>query len=234
VLSYKTDDGKLLFAQSGGHRAWLWASPDADETSVVDRMKDLIALLGDAVLPGVSAAPDTGERFARLYAEANSASYCRLMTIEAYECPVIHYPHGVKGTVRKAAAGDETTVAEYFAGFSEAAYGIPVEPSSQLEEAKGAIASGNLYLRIVDGEPVSMANIAHRSPRHGRINAVYTPGEHRKKGYASATVAELCAILEAEGLTPMLYADAANPDANRAYRKIGFQARGEIAEIRFE
>ncbi|WP_237690796.1 GNAT family N-acetyltransferase [Paenibacillus caui] len=39
-----------------------------------------------------------------------------------------------------------------------------------------------------------MASIAHRSPRHARINGVYTPPSLRRQGYASAIVAGLCSI----------------------------------------
>ncbi|MNR60825.1 FR47-like protein [compost metagenome] len=78
-----------------------------------------------------------------------------------------------------------------------------------------------------------MARIAHRSPRHGRINDVYTPPAERKKGYASAIVAELCSILEGESLQPMLYADQGNPDSNRVYRNIGFMENGIVVDIKF-
>ncbi|EHB65870.1 MULTISPECIES: GNAT family N-acetyltransferase [Paenibacillus] len=65
------------------------------------------------------------------------------------------------------------------------------------------------------------------------INAVYTPKEEWKKGYASVLVAELGLLLNREGLTPMLYADQANSDSNRVYRNIGFTSCGTIAEIAF-
>lgn len=96
------------------------------------------------------------------------------------------------------------------------------------------IATGNLYLWIVDDRPVAMANIAHRSPRHGRINAVYTSPSFRKNGYGSAIVAQLCAKLEEGGLTAMLYADLKNPTANKIYIHIGFIPCGKVMDIKFD
>ncbi|WP_339320303.1 GNAT family N-acetyltransferase [Paenibacillus sp. FSL R10-2734] len=126
------------------------------------------------------------------------------------------------------------TVAEFLAGFSEGAYGATVDPASQILAAEAIIETGNLYLWFVDSPPVSMANIAHRSPRHARINAVYTPAIFRKKGYASAIVAELCSLLESECLEPMLYADLKNPDSNKVYQNIGFVGRGKVIDIKFK
>ncbi|MEH7353475.1 GNAT family N-acetyltransferase [Neobacillus drentensis] len=78
-----------------------------------------------------------------------------------------------------------------------------------------------------------MANISHRTAKYGRINAVFTPIEFRKNGYASALVAELCVILEKEKLVPMLYADISNPASNKVYQNIGFLKSGKITEIEF-
>ncbi|GGH86363.1 GNAT family N-acetyltransferase [Saccharibacillus endophyticus] len=78
-----------------------------------------------------------------------------------------------------------------------------------------------------------MANMAPASPRYRRINEVYTPREFRKKGYASALVSDICLRLNAEGITPVLYADCANPDSNGVYRKIGFKENGRLLDTRF-
>ncbi|MNF12189.1 FR47-like protein [compost metagenome] len=79
-----------------------------------------------------------------------------------------------------------------------------------------------------------MANIAHQTSRHARVNDVYTPSAHRKKGYASAIVAEICSQLLHEEVTPMLYADAKNPVSNKVYQSIGFVEVGRIADIKFD
>jgi len=79
-----------------------------------------------------------------------------------------------------------------------------------------------------------MANISHCFAKYGRINAVFTPTQLRKNGYASALTAEMCAILKKEKLVPMLYADICNPASNEVYQNIGFIKSGKITEIKFQ
>lgn len=136
--------------------------------------------------------------------------------------------------MRRAEQRDVDIIADFLAGFSEWAYGAAVTKESQIPVAERMIGTGNLYLWCADDIPVSMANIAYRSPRHARINTVYTPVEHRKKGYASAIVAEMCCLLHSEKLVPMLNADLKNPDSNKVYRKVGFIEAGKIAEFKFK
>ncbi|RKP51583.1 GNAT family N-acetyltransferase [Cohnella endophytica] len=230
----KTPDDTLIFVQSGGNNAWLWVSPHFGEERKNDLMRELADHLKATGLPGVNSDPETAKRFAQAYSEASGVSYRTHMGLESYSCPELRKPVGVQGSFRKATKQDVATVAEFFAGFSEGAHGVTVDTASQIPKAEGAIDMGNLYLWIFDQRPVSMANIAHRSQRHARINAVYTPSAYRKNGYASAIVAELCSILESERLVPMLYADLTNPDANKVYRKIGFVENGRIADIKFK
>ena len=85
-----------------------------------------------------------------------------------------------------------------------------------------------------DGDIRAMAMIAHIGGGMGRINTVVTERNSRGRGYAGMLTAALCEKLLAQGLTPMLYADAGNPSSNRAYQKIGMEARGQVAEYRWK
>ncbi|AZN39832.1 GNAT family N-acetyltransferase [Paenibacillus albus] len=230
----KTADDTMIYAQSEGNNAWLWISKQLAEDERNHVLHELLEVLEGPTLPGVTGDPVTVEHFARLYSEANALEYFTHMTMEAYSCPGVKKPSHVKGSMHPAAKHHVETVAKFLAGFSEDAHGAKVDPASQISAAEGAIGTGNLYLWIVDSQPVSMAKIAHRSTRHARINAVYTPPVSRKNGYASAIVAELCSVLEGELLEPMLYADLQNPDSNKVYQNIGFVARGNVVDIKFK
>lgn len=232
-ICLKTSDETMIFAQSEGRNAWLWIYKELADDKTNNLMQELLEYLKGTTIPGVSGDPTTAERFAQVYSEAYDLQYSPYMIMESYACPEVKKPLHIKGTLHQAARQHVGTVAEFLAGFSEGAFGITVDPASQISAAEQLIETGNLYLWIVDGHPVSMANIAHRSPRHGRINAVYTPSVFRKKGYASAVVAELCSILESEGLEPMLYADLKNPNSNKVYQNIGFIERGKVLDIKF-
>ena len=73
------------------------------------------------------------------------------------------------------------------------------------------------------GGPVSMASATGPTPNGIRVNGVYTPPEHRGRGYATACVAALSARLLAEGRRfCFLFTDAANPTSNAIYQRIGY------------
>lgn len=230
----KTPDEKLIFAHSTGYNAWLWISETVTDENKVVLIQKLLDRLEGIPLTGVTGDPNVVELFADRYTKRHAAQHHPYMTMESYFCPKVKKPSGVNGTIRQAARQNVEVVARFMAGFSEEAFGIAADPESQYSAAEKAVETGNLYLWMVEDRPVSMAHIAHRSPRHARINAVYTPPAMRKNGYASAIVAELCSVLEHEGLVPMLYADLKNPDSNKVYKNIGFVEGGQIADIRFD
>lgn len=229
----KSSDGRMIYAGSPRANAWLWISPEVHDDTRRHLIQELLGELGDMVLPGVTGEPVVAEQFASCYAEYHRGAYHRHMTMESYQAPVVNRPTLVEGIIRQASVEDTQLVAKFLVGFSEDAYGVRVSAATQLETAGRLIQKGGLYLWMVGSKSVSMANIAHRSPRHGRINAVYTPRGERKKGYASALVAELGLSLLEKGLVPMLYADQANPHSNRLYQNIGFSPCGEIADFKF-
>ncbi len=70
-------------------------------------------------------------------------------------------------------------------------------------------------------------------PAYGvaRIGPVYTPKEHRGRGYASAAVAEVSAQLRAEGNRVTLFTDQANPTSNRIYLALGFEPVVDMVEL---
>ncbi len=230
----KATDGTMVFAQSEGQNAWLWMSKELSDDDKYSRLQELLEILKGTQLPGVTGVPMIAELFAQVYAEANGLQYFFHMAMESYTCIKLKKPINANGTMLRATSEHVGTVAEFLAGFSEGAYGVIVDPASQIPAAEGIIETGNIFLWFVENQPVSMANIAHRSPRHARINAVYTPPLFRKKGYASAIVAGLCSLVEAERLAPMLYADLKNPESNKVYRNIGFEERGTVADIKFK
>src|ERR1700737_2553823 len=62
-----TPDGKMIYAQSQGHNAWLWITKEVSEDTRQFVIQELIHFLKDTSLPGISADPHTADLFARLY-----------------------------------------------------------------------------------------------------------------------------------------------------------------------
>lgn len=83
-------------------------------------------------------------------------------------------------------------------------------------------------------EPVCMA-VAVGFTRHGaRIGFVYTPPQHRGRGYGTACTAALSRwLLERGRRFCCLYTDLANPTSNRIYRRIGYRPVCDVAEAWF-
>ncbi|GLX69972.1 N-acetyltransferase [Paenibacillus glycanilyticus] len=231
-VCYSYAGGAAIFAGSPGHNAWLWMEEGIREDERQLMLKGLVKLAGHT-LRGITAEPRHAKLFAELYAMRYRMRPEYKMGMEAYYCPSIVYPSAVEGTLRQTVSSDAPLIAEFMAGFAESAYGYKVHPASQIPSAENTIATGNLYIWTVNEIPVSMAHIAHRSPRHARINYVYTPSYLRKRGYASATVAACCGLIVRENRVPMLYADLTNPDSNKVYQNIGFVESGKVADVKF-
>lgn len=79
------------------------------------------------------------------------------------------------------------------------------------------------YLLKINNKIVSMAKIAREDDNICAITSVYTPIEHRNKGYSRQVVTHICQLILNKGKTPYLYVDKENPISNHLYLKIGFQ-----------
>ena len=234
AMRLKTEENDLILAHAAGRNSWLWLSPELAEEKRRSLVRELAEMLADRELPGVTGTPGTGKLFADAYSKLTGKSHHVRMRMEAYHCPQVQLPHGVSGKLREAEPGDIPLIAGYLAGFVQDCFGMESAPEDHLDYATAVTETGKLRLWIDGDRPVSMVNLAHQSARHARINEVYTPHEFRKHGYASAAVAALCAELLSKGITPMLYADAVNPDSNKVYQSVGFKRTGGIADLRFQ
>lgn len=132
------------------------------------------------------------------------------------------------GRLRLAAERDLPTIIAWSAAFiAEVMPGDPTDPEAH---AVNRIATRSLYV-WENGEPVAMAGWAGWTARGVRVNFVYTPREHRQRGYATACVARLTQQLLDEGRAfCCLYTDLSNPTSNSIYRKIGYRPIGDSSD----
>ena len=97
------------------------------------------------------------------------------------------------------------------------------------------IADRLLYLWDVGGVPVSLAGGTRPGVHCISVGPVYTPPEHRCRGYASACVAALSQhLLDAGWEFCTLFTDLANPTSNSIYQKIGYRPVCDFNEYLFE
>jgi predicted GNAT family acetyltransferase len=82
--------------------------------------------------------------------------------------------------------------------------------------------------------PVSLVSTAPLVAGTVRIGPVYTPPEHRRRGYAGTAVAAASRqALERGARRCMLAADSTNPTSNKIYMEVGYRQLGEHEEWEF-
>ena len=86
-----------------------------------------------------------------------------------------------------------------------------------------------------DDGPVSFAGYGNPTPSGIRVGPVYTPPEHRGRGYATSLVADLTAERLAAGLEfCFLFTDLTNPTSNAIYARIGYEPVADWDQWAFE
>ena len=139
------------------------------------------------------------------------------------------------GTMRLAARADIPLVVAWLNAFRKATGMRETDPDTLAHRLTGSDGHDGLLALWENGEPVSMAGFPART-RHGvRIGYVYTPDEHRRRGYATALVATLSRqVLDSGFGHCVLYTDLANPTSNRIYHAIGYRPVQDVMDVIFE
>jgi predicted GNAT family acetyltransferase len=136
------------------------------------------------------------------------------------------------GGSRKAALDDVPMLAGWLHAFgAEIGVVVGADPRATAERT---VQSGGFDLWIDGGAPVCL--VGHRvAARVLRVGPVYTPPEHRNRGYGRRLTYEVTAtaLARADVTRAMLFTDAANPGSNSIYRQAGYEPRDRHVEIEF-
>lgn len=179
-----------------------------------------------AVLGPVDAARAVADAWAALKGlRAVDGTRQRIHALERVRFPA----RAAAGTMRLANAGDLALVTSWIWSFMEET-GLP---AGDPEARAGQLTEGGLLALWVDeGVPVSMAAFPAHTRNTVRVGYVYTPAEHRRRGYASALVAHLSRhILDSGFRQCVLYTDLANATSNRIYRAIGYRPVQDVMDV---
>ncbi len=207
---------------------------------LITRMPDTaVVALADALweryprLAGVNAVVETAEPFAQLWQQRTSMVPIVEMAQGIYELTQVKLPEPLPpGSMRSICGEDLSFLDSWIDGFY-ADTGL-VEKTDTGKLLERSLAQQSLFLWEDDGQPVSSASWAGRTPNGVRINGVYTPAEHRGRGYASALVGQLSQRLLDEGQRfCFLYTDLANPTSNGLYQRLGYRQVCSSTMIRF-
>lgn len=226
-------DGALVVAavMTPPHRVLLSSAAGADPAPLRLVMDDLRA--GSWGVPGVMASAATSAAFAQLWSAATAQPHRPGMHERVYELCHVIPPARVSGSLRPATEADLPLAADWAYRFMQDA-GLPGGVEDAREIAELRIADRDLFLWD-DGGPAAMAAKTRHTVHGYTIGLVYTPGELRGRGYASACVAALSQqLLDAGWQFCTLFTDLANPTSNSIYQRIGYRPVCDFDEYDFE
>jgi len=136
------------------------------------------------------------------------------------------------GRARIAERGDLGLVTRWFAAF-HAEVGSHAGDAAAM--VRDRIGDGLLWLwQDPEGRPVSLAGRRHAAAGVARVGPVYTPPEHRRRGYAAAVTAACSQdALDHGAADVVLFTDLANPISNAIYHQLGYRPVTDRCVIRF-
>ena len=152
-----------------------------------------------------------------------------------YALERLREPRRVPGAPRRATEADRELLG---CGCSTSARGAARERAGRGPDRADAPPAARRrrpsFLIWEDGEPVSLAGSGGNTPTGSRIGPVYTPPEHRGRGYGSALTAAITrARLDAGRRFCFLYTDLANPTSNKIYVDLGYERVGDSLQYVF-
>jgi GNAT superfamily N-acetyltransferase len=144
------------------------------------------------------------------------------------------------GAARVATPVDRDLLIQWLYAFADEATGGPPGEPGLLERMldtrldAGDPTRAGYWVWEDEGTRVSVCGHASPTPGGIRIGPVYTPPEHRRRGYATILVAELSRwLLDRGHRACYLYTDLENPTSNSIYGKIGYRRVCDSADVRF-
>lgn len=223
AVSYKNQLA-MIAMQAPPHNLVLSRAYQADAEEV------LVKMLAERGLsfPGIVGPSDVTANFINAWSKITRQETAECMDQIIYSLKKVLMPPSVEGRLRFARPEEYTLIGAWMKAFCEDA--LPkadhITLDKSLTEAQKRIADKTIVVWDVQGTPVAMAGLSGTDSL-SRISLVYTPAEHRGRGYASSVVAHLSQHELDQGKKMCcLYADARNPVSNSIYRKIGYEFVG--------
>jgi GNAT superfamily N-acetyltransferase len=218
--------------------AFLWTPPHPPLLTAVPpgaaaALAGLMAEAGHAPA-GLNAPEAVAEEFAGAWSARTGATASpnrrpmRLHRLDALR-PREPSPAG-RATVATAAA--RPLLIAWYEAF---AHEVDMPAAGSAAQVDDRLAHGGLTLWMLDREPVSLAGITRPVAGVARVAPVYTPPEHRGRGYGAAvTTAVSRQALEEGAAEVVLYTDLDNPTPNALYARLGYVPVEDRVMLRFE
>ena len=191
----------------------------------------------DPEVPGIVGNVPFVETAAERLAGASGRTAERILSQGVYGLTTVRDVARAPGEPRTAVPADRALLLAWLRAFADESLPDPEETfrhmEHNLENRFGSEGTG-FWLWDDGGQPVSLAGFSGPTPTGIRIGPVYTPPEHRRRGYATTLVADLSSWLLGHGHRAcFLYTDLANPTSNRIYVEIGYERVCDAMEFSF-
>ena len=193
---------------------------------------ELAVSLAGTDLPGVSAPGAVTEAFAAEWQRLTGVTGKLVGHQRLYRLGSLTPPDpAASGAGRIAEARDRDLLIDWMTAFQRE---LGEDPQATAEFVDDKLSYGGMLLWEDGGRPVSMSGISRPAAGMVRVMAVYTPREHRAKGYAgAATTAVTQAALDAGANDVVLFADVSNPTSNALYQRLGYTSVEDRQTVEF-
>ena len=190
-------------------------------------------LLEDSEPPGVTGEPVTARAIAGAWANRTGGRTRRRMREAMHMLEeVTDPPRPARGALCAADPSERQTLADWMRAFALEAGVLGGEQADQIVDAQLARESLVVW---DDNGCVSMVSLSPTVAGVTRFGPVYTPPEHRRRGYASSAVAAASRRALARGARSCaLFTDLANPTSNKIYAGVGYRRFADWEEHAFE
>ncbi|MGS0973165.1 MAG: GNAT family N-acetyltransferase [Candidatus Izemoplasmataceae bacterium] len=182
---------------------------------------ELIEYMDKIEYPGIIGTRKNCEKYNEQYIKRYGKSLKPKMNQRIYQCGQVNDYSNSIGSIRLASLDDVPLLENWSLDFYK-----DIESNTTLKDARdsvvGKIERQTIYVLIVDNEIVSMAARARSINKTETVGFVYTPHNHRRKGYASRIVEDITRRIHQDGRIATLYTDLDNPTSNSIYMKIGY------------
>jgi uncharacterized protein len=193
-------------------------------------------------LPGVTAADPEARRFADAWVERTGGSHTLQVGMGVFELTEVREVPRPPGRHRTADGHDRPLLLEWLTDFARdigpAAAPVMHDPEHLarfVDVRLSEVSDAGLWLWLDEQDrPMSLAGYASPAGSGIRVGPVYSPPEHRGRGYATALVADMSAWLLTQGFRACyLFTDLANPTSNAIYERIGYRRICDALDITF-
>jgi GNAT superfamily N-acetyltransferase len=207
---------------------------EIDDVGALEPIADDVQDVYESI-SGVIGAREAAALFARSWGRRTGAEARIGIRQRIYRAAEARLPGGVSGEMRRYREGDRALVLEWMGAFvAEALPEAPPETPEEWLERNLTNPDGGLDLWVDDGQPVSFAAYGGLTPNGIRIGPVYTPPELRRRGHATALVAEVTRMLLERGRRfCFLFTDLANPTSNSIYQRVGYRPVTDVDQWTF-